>query len=283
MASFMSSNLSLIGFGEAGSTFARAGDWAARVYDLKTDGPARAEMLARYEEAGVTGADSTAEAVRGADAVFSVVTADQALAVARAAAPAFPQDAFYFDMNSVAPDAKRAAAAVIDASGGRYVDVAVMAPVNPARMAVPLLVSGPYAEAGAALLADAGFTKVRVVGTEVGRASTIKMLRSVIFKGMEALTAECVLACDRAGVLDEVLGSLGAEWPALADYRLDRMMVHGVRRAAEMEESAKTLEALGIDPLMTRGTIARQRQIGSLNISPIPETLDAKLERLNKA
>ncbi|MFM5914667.1 MAG: DUF1932 domain-containing protein [Chakrabartia godavariana] len=279
----MSSNLSLIGFGEAGSTFARAGDWAARVYDLKTDGPARAEMLARYEEAGVTGADSTAEAVRGADAVFSVVTADQALAVARAAAPAFPQDAFYFDMNSVAPDAKRAAAAVIDASGGRYVDVAVMAPVNPARMAVPLLVSGPYAEAGAALLADAGFTKVRVVGTEVGRASTIKMLRSVIFKGMEALTAECVLASDRAGVLDEVLGSLGAEWPALADYRLDRMMVHGVRRAAEMEESAKTLEALGIEPLMTRGTIARQRQIGSLNISPIPETLDAKLERLNKA
>ncbi len=283
MAVSMSSNLSLIGFGEAGSTFARAGDWAARVYDLKTDGPARAEMLARYEEAGVTGADSTAEAVRGADAVFSVVTADQALAVARAAAPAFPQDAFYFDMNSVAPDTKRATAAVIDASGGRYVDVAVMAPVNPARMAVPLLVSGPYAEAGAALLADAGFTKVRVVGTEVGRASTIKMLRSVIFKGMEALTAECVLACDRAGVLDEVLGSLGAEWPALADYRLDRMMVHGVRRAAEMEESAKTLEALGIDPLMTRGTIARQRQIGSLNISPIPETLDAKLERLNKA
>ena len=58
-------------------------------------------------------------------------------------------------------------------------------------------------------------------------------------------------------------------------------MAHGVRRAAEMEESAKTLEALGIDPLMTRGTVARQRQIGSLAISPIPETLDAKLERLN--
>ena len=281
MVPIMSSNLSLIGFGEAGRTFARAGDWSACVFDTKTDGPARAEMLARYDEAGVTPAETTAEAVQGADAVFSVVTADQALAAARAAAEAFAQDAFYFDMNSVAPDTKRAAAAVIDAAGARYVDVAVMAPVNPARMAVPLLLSGPYAEQGAALLSDVGFTKVRVVGTEVGRASTIKMLRSVIFKGMESLTAECVLACDRAGVLDEVLGSLGAEWPALADYRLDRMMVHGVRRAAEMEESAKTLEALGIDPLMTRGTISRQRQIGSLAMSPIPETLDAKLERLN--
>ena len=277
----MTPTLSLIGFGEAGSTFARAGDWSARAYDVKTEGAARAEMLARYDEAGVTPAETTAEAVQGADAVFSVVTADQALAAARAVAEAIAQDAFFFDMNSVAPDTKRAAAAVMDAAGGRYVDVAVMAPVNPARMAVPLLVSGPYAEQGGALLSDVGFTKVRVVGTEVGRASTIKMLRSVIFKGMEALTAECVLACDRAGVLDEVLGSLGAEWPTLADYRLDRMMVHGVRRAAEMEESAKTLEALGIEPLMTRGTITRQRQIGSLAISPIPETLDAKLERLN--
>lgn len=283
MPSHMDSNLALIGFGEAGNTFARAGDWAARVYDVKTEGDARAEMLALYDEAGVNLAESSAEAVDGAKAVISVVTADQALDVARRASRYITRDAFFLDMNSVAPDTKRAAAAVIDASGGRYVDVAVMAPVNPARMAVPLLVSGPYAEEGAKLLADLGFTKVRVVGTEVGRASTIKMLRSVIFKGMEALTAECVLACERAGVLDEVLGSLGAEWPALADYRLDRMMVHGVRRAAEMEESAKTLEALGVEPLMTRGTISRQRQIGSLAISPIPETLDAKLERLNKA
>jgi 3-hydroxyisobutyrate dehydrogenase-like beta-hydroxyacid dehydrogenase len=281
MTAAMLSNMSLIGFGEAGSTFVRAGDWPARVYDVQTDGPARADMLARYEDAGVKGGETAKDAVSGAGTIFSVVTADQALLAARNAAEAIAKDAFFFDMNSVAPDTKRAAAAVIDAAGGRYVDVAVMAPVNPARMAVPLLVSGPYAEQGAALLSDVGFTKVRVVGTEVGRASTIKMLRSVIFKGMEALTAECVLACDQAGVLDEVLGSLGAEWPALADYRLDRMMVHGVRRAAEMEESAKTLEALGIEPLMTRGTIARQRQIGSLAISPIPETLDAKLERLN--
>ena len=133
----MTSTLSLIGFGEAGSTFARAGDWSARAYDVKTDGAARAEILARYDEAGVIAAETTVEALKGADAVFSVVTADQALAAAQAAAEAFAQDAFFFDMNSVAPDTKRAAAAVIDAAGGRYVDVAVMAPVNPARMNVP--------------------------------------------------------------------------------------------------------------------------------------------------
>lgn len=279
----MTATPALIGFGEAGSTFALAGDWASRVFDIKTAGEMRDTMLARYQDCGVTGAESLASALADATAVISVVTADQALSAAEAAAQIIRKDAFFFDMNSVAPDTKRAAAKAIDAAGGRYVDVAVMSPVNPARMSVPLLLSGPHAAAACAALQAFGFTKVRAVGDEVGRASTIKMLRSVIFKGMESLTAECVLACHKADVLDEVLGSLGAEWPDLADYRLDRMMVHGVRRAAEMEESAKTLESLGIEPLMTRGTIARQRAIGSLGITPVPDTLDAKLERLTRS
>ncbi len=278
----MTSDLALIGFGEAGSTFALAGDWRAHVFDIKTQTDAAAQMHARYADFGVTGAETLSDALAGAALVLSLVTADQALAAAEAAAACLPHGAIFCDMNSVAPDTKRAAAQAIAAAGGRYVDVAVMAPVHPARLGVPLLLSGPDAAAGEAALAARGFTKIRVVGDDIGRASTIKMLRSVIFKGMEALTAECVLACHRADVLDEVLASLGAEWPALADYRLDRMMVHGVRRAAEMEESAKTLTALGVEPLMTRGTIARQRALGSLQISPIPDTLDAKLERLTR-
>lgn len=278
----MTSDLALIGFGEAGSTFALAGDWRAHVFDIKTQTDAAAQMHARYADFGVTGAETLSDALAGAALVLSLVTADQALAAAAAAAACLPRGAIFCDMNSVAPDTKRAAAQAIATAGGRYVDVAVMAPVHPARLGVPLLLSGPDAAAGEAALAALGFTNIRVVGDDIGRASTIKMLRSVIFKGMEALTAECVLACHRADVLDEVLASLGAEWPALADYRLDRMMVHGVRRAAEMEESAKTLTALGVEPLMTRGTIARQRALGSLQISPIPDTLDAKLERLTR-
>ncbi len=45
-----------------------------------------------------------------------------------------------------------------------------------------------------------------------------------------------------------------------AAYNLERMHTHGLRRAAEMEESAKTLLGLGVEPVMTRGTIQRQRQ-----------------------
>lgn len=276
------SPVALVGFGEAGRTFATAGAWGARaaVFDLKTTQPDLAPAKRQdYAAAGVDGRESAADALAGRPVVLCLVTADQALAAAEAYAPLLTPGALWCDMNSVAPDTKRAAARAVEAAGGRYVDVAVMAPVDPARLSVPLLVSGPHADAGLEALAALGFTKRRGVGAEVGRASAIKMVRSVMVKGIEALTAEMILAAQAAGVVDDVLSSLGAEWPAKADYNLDRMLVHGLRRAAEMEEVAKTLTSLGVEPAMTQGTIIRQRRLGSLG-GTAPEGLAAKLYHL---
>ena len=282
----MTASVTLIGFGEAGATFARAAGWEADAlaFDIKTGDPAtRAGKLADYEDAGVRGTETLAAALDAAAVALSLVTADQALEAARRAAQHMTGGTLFFDMNSVAPNTKRAAAEAIEAAGGRYVDVAIMSPVNPARLSAPLLLSGSHAAAGLEALAALGFSNLRIVPGEVGRASSIKMIRSVMVKGMEALTAECALAADRAGVRDEVLESLGKDWPEKVDYNLDRMMLHGLRRAAEMEEVAKTLESLGVEPLMTRGTVARQRAIGGLGICPAPVGLDTKLERLNAA
>lgn len=286
----MEQEVGLIGFGEAGSTFAMAGEWGARahVFDRKTgNGPDREAMLAAYRQAHVPGARFLDDAISGADLVLSLVTADQALAVAEAAAECLAQGAIYCDMNSVAPQTKQAAARVIEAAGGHYVDAAVMAPVNPARLSVPLLLSGARAGEAQARLAALGFVKSRVVGDVVGRASSIKMIRSVMVKGIEALTAECVLAAEAAGVREEVLSSLDASekakpWEERADYNLDRMLLHGLRRAAEMEEVVKTLEGLGTGAAMTRGTVERQRAIGELGVQLVPEGLSEKIEVIGK-
>lgn len=183
-------------------------------------------------------------------------------------------------MNSVAPDTKRRAARAIESAGGHYFDVAIMAPVHPARLGVPMLLSGPHAHAAQSALAEAGFGTLRVVGDRIGTASAIKMIRSVMVKGIEALTAECLSAAQAAGVTDEVLASLGAEWPIRADYHLDRMMTHGLRRAAEMDEVVKTLDALGTGSAMARATAGWQRAIGARGVRPVPDGLGAKLARL---
>jgi 3-hydroxyisobutyrate dehydrogenase-like beta-hydroxyacid dehydrogenase len=246
----MMKRLALIGFGEAGSTFAKAAGWngAAPAWDL---------LEARRTAA------SAVEALAGAPLVLSLVAADQALVAAQSCAPHIAPGAIWCDMNSVAPGTKRMAAQAIEAAGGHYVDVAVLAPVNPARLAVPLLLAGAAAGRAEVLLRVAGFTNTRVVGEEVGRASAIKMIRSVMVKGIEALTVEMMLAAEAAGVADEVLASLEASeqaqpWRQRAAYNIERMVTHGARRAAEMAESARTLSELGIEPVMTEGTVRRQ-------------------------
>ena len=278
-----SPQVAVIGFGEAGSTFARAGGWDghARAFDLL---PARKAVM---DDCGVTPCDSVADAVAGAQLVLSLVTADQAVAAAEAVAPLLPQGAFFIDMNSVAPGTKQQAAAAITAHGGRYIDVAVMAPVDPPRLNAPLLFAGPDALEAMMLVRALGFAKTRVVGDQVGQASAIKLCRSVMVKGLEALTAEMVLDASKAGVLDEVLASLDASekhisWRERADYNLDRMLHHGKRRAAEMAESAAMLRDLGIAPLMTDNTVRRQQQLGDLGLAPPPESLEGKLAAIKE-
>lgn len=275
MPELISSPVALIGFGEAGQTFAQSADWAdaVRVYDID---PVRRAL------AGGAARANPVDALAGAQLVLSLVTADQALAAARDYAPFLSPDALWCDMNSVAPQTKRAAAEAIEAAGGRYVDVAVLAPVEPARLAVPLLLAGADGAAAQTALAKAGFTNLRVVGDEVGRASAIKLVRSIMVKGIEALTAEMMLAAHLAGVTGEVLASLDASdrqlnWAQRADYNLDRMLVHGVRRSAEMYEASVMLRDLGISPMMAEATVQWQEGLGLLGISDPPETHDAKV------
>ncbi|MGX7894152.1 DUF1932 domain-containing protein [Tsuneonella sp. HG222] len=258
--------VALIGFGEAGSTFAGAPGWRGTACGWDVLADRRAAMAA----CGIATADTPGAALADRAFALSLVTADAALAAARDYAPLLAEGALWCDMNSVAPQTKRAGAEAVEAAGGRYVDVAVMAPVDPAGLAVPLLVSGPHAIAALPLLEALGFGNVRIVGDEVGRASAIKMIRSVIVKGLEALSSECAAAAEAAGVFDEVMASLDASekaigWAERVAYNRERMATHGLRRAAEMEESAKTLQGLGVEPVMTRGTVQLQRAAAGTN------------------
>lgn len=281
--------VALIGFGEAAGAF-RAG-WCAddlgpvRAFDIKSLDPAQADLMSRRcREGGVTCCAGPAEAVAGADLVFCLVTADQALAAAEAAAPHLAPNAVWLDGNSCAPGTKRAAARMIEAAGAAYVDMAIMAPVHPQGHRVPVLLAGAAAEPTAYALRHLGMAPA-VAGPNVGDASTIKMLRSVMVKGIEALTAECLLAARRAGVEAAVLASLQAsdtrsDWETRAAYNLERMMVHGARRGGEMREVAATLRGLGLPDRMAAATAAWQEAIGALGLEGGAAEVGARADRI---
>lgn len=275
--------IAFIGFGEAACAFVTGwGDHRPKLlrgFDLKHD----AQIQARFAALNV--AQSTcAQAVSGADAVFCVVTADQALIAAENAAPHIEKDTLWFDCNSCAPQTKITAAKVINAAGGRYVDAAVMAPVHPLLHHVPILLSGPHAKAASTVLAALDM-RANIAGDLIGQASSIKMMRSVMIKGLEALSAECFLAARKAGVDEAVIGSLEAsnpeiQWREQGAYHLERMLVHGKRRAAEMREVARTVQDLGLSGGISAAVADWQDQLGHLEADPGENDLANRADRV---
>ncbi len=263
--------ISFIGFGEAGQAIAsglrETGIEQIAAWDILFPVADGAKLKTAGKQMGVRLATSAAEAVAEADMVISAVTAASSYEAAQSVAPHLSGNPYYLDINSVSPGRKQATAKLLDGRA-RYVDVAVIAPIHPKRHRTPLLISGPHAEAVSPLLREMEM-QLKIVGPEIGAAAGIKMIRSVMIKGLEALTLECFLAAQRAGIVDEVTDSLKNNYPGLdfkqiAEYNLERMASHGERRAAEMEESCVTLRELGLDPLMTEGTVKRQREMGAI-------------------
>jgi 3-hydroxyisobutyrate dehydrogenase-like beta-hydroxyacid dehydrogenase len=266
--------ISFIGFGEAGQAIAsglrEGGIEQIAAWDILFPESAGAKLKAAAETFGVRAAKSAADAVAGTDMIISAVTAASSLEAARSVEPHISGNPYYLDINSVSPGRKQDTETLLGAKA-RYVDVAVIAPIHPKRHQTPLLTAGPHADAIGPLL-DELEMKFSVVPGGTGKAAAIKMIRSIMIKGMEALTLECFLAASRAGLLEEVTKSLTnnyptLDWTKIADYNIERMASHGERRAAEMEESSVTLRELGMEPLMVDATVKRQREMGAIGKS----------------
>ena len=258
--------IALIGFGEVGRTFAKgflAAGHEVATYDILFDNSATGSALREAARAmGVEAAPTFAAAVADARVVISAVTATSAIDVARDAGRQLKPGQFFLDINSVSPETKRADAEAVAGSGADYVEAAVMAPVAPYGLAVPMLLGGRRADALAAILVPAGM-KMEPVAEKIGEASAIKMCRSVMIKGIEALAVECFCTARRYGVEDRIVASLNEtfkplDWEKLAGYLIERVVQHGRRRAAEMREAAETVSAAGLDPLMANATALRQ-------------------------
>jgi 3-hydroxyisobutyrate dehydrogenase-like beta-hydroxyacid dehydrogenase len=262
-------SIAFLGFGEVGKRFSRdllANDGIGiAAYDILLDDPAqRAAMQEAARAIGVTCFSNAAAACRGADIVVSAVTADKAEAVAADTARFLKAGQIYLDVNSASPSTKTRAAAAVNASGASYVEAAVMAAVKEPGIRVPILAGGPAAEEAATRLNALGMN-VAPVALEYGRASAIKLCRSIMIKGIEALMVDCARASRHWGVERDVYGSLGQTFPSiawsdLADNMAERVATHGIRRAAEMREAAQMLAEMGLESELARAVADAQER-----------------------
>lgn len=264
-------HVGLVGYGEVGRILAedlRLRQVTVSAYDIKLDGGEAAPLREHAAAHGVALASSHADLAGRADLIVSAVTASQDVSVARACAPTVRPGAWFLDFNSASPGAKQRAAGLIDAAGGRYVEGAVMTSLPPYRIRVPLLLGGAGASELAPLLNDLGFA-AKPASAKLGVASAVKMCRSVMIKGLEAMVIESFTTARAYGVEDEVLASLketfpGIDWEKQGAYFFQRVIEHGRRRSEEVREVAETVREAGLTPWSAEGTAERQGWMADL-------------------
>jgi 3-hydroxyisobutyrate dehydrogenase-like beta-hydroxyacid dehydrogenase len=263
--------IGLVGYGEVGKIFSaglqgQAGIDQVSAWDLKfADASTAAAESAHAQAAGVVAQPSMAALCAASDLVISAVTASNTLAVAREAAPHLRPGMLFLDLNSASPGTKRDCAALVEAAGAHYVEAGVMTSVPPYGIRVPMLLGGAQAAALAPVLAGWGLD-AKPVAADIGVASAIKLCRSVMIKGLEAIVIESYATARAHGVEDHVLPTLAETFPQIdwhkqGAYFFSRVVQHGKRRAEEMREAAANVREAGFPPLMAAAIADKQQWV----------------------
>ncbi len=266
--------LVFIGFGEAAYHISRGlrstGDISLGAYDANAQHPANGPLIRqRAAELGVSLFDSAQQACADARFIVCLTSASSALAVAQSLIPLLRPGQTYVDMNSAAPTVKQSIEQLPRASGVGFCDCAVMGTVPGNGHTVPMLLAGNGAAAFAARFTPLGM-RLNVLHAEPGAASALKMLKSVVMKGLPQLLLESFVAAERFGVLDSLVTTLGDSLNGktveqLADTFCARTLLHAERRSAEMADVVATLQALGVDASLSQATQARLAALAEQN------------------
>ena len=261
----------LMGYGEVGKIFAacvraKPGVSAIAAWDLVFKKPLDvSDQPVHMDGPDAVLCTSMQDVCAQSSFLISAVTASNTLAVAQEAAQYVRPGSVFLDLNSASPSTKQQCAAAIEAAGAHYVEAGVMTSVPPYGIKVPMLLGGPQAQALAQAL-NAWGMNAQVVSDKIGVASAIKMCRSVMIKGLEALVIESYTTARAYGVEDYVLPTLQETFPSIdwhqqGAYFFSRVVQHGKRRAEEMRESANTVSEAGFAPLMAAAIASKQQWV----------------------
>lgn len=252
--------IGVIGFGEVGSALGHGlmstGRAKVVAADIAADDPTFGPLIRRRAtEARVELLPTNAAVAEVSDVVLVAVPGTRALEAAQQTAPGLRSGQLYVDVGSASPRVKQALAEVVSAAGASPIDVAIVSSPLIDGHRIATLASGPRAAEYRALLTPLG-CNITVVGDRPGQAAAIKMLRSVIMKGLEALLLESLLAARRHGVEDVVLGTVAEfmdkrRFAEMANFFITTDAIHAERRAAEADMMAEVVREVGITPRLS--------------------------------
>lgn len=258
--------IGVFGLGEAGSLI--AADLAAAGVMTTSYDPA--EVITPE---GVKRVPDPAAAVADADIVIALTAGEDAMTAIKQALSQIPASALYADFSTNTAAAKKDMGEIAAGHGMAFVDIALMGTVPGKGLRTPALASGNGAARFVEIFSKLGMPVGRVSDVP-GDAATRKLLRSVMMKGLAGAIIEAMRGAEKAGCSGWLWENLADEITR-ADEKLLARLVHGTekhakRRLHEMEASAALLKDLGIEPVITTGTVESLRRISDEGLPDIP-------------
>ncbi|MDJ0377317.1 NAD(P)-dependent oxidoreductase [Cryobacterium sp. PH31-L1] len=270
--------LAIIGCGEVGRLYAAA---AAEAFDVvlcdSFPSPQARECARRLD---VELKETIGQWLGEMDRVWACVPGDVAHSAAEAALPFLRSDAVYVDLSTATTAGKKEMGQRMSARNVAYVDAAIMGAIALTGLQTPILLAGPRAEISLADFATIRAPARALADGEPGDAMTLKLLRTVLTKGLEALGVECLIAAESQGVRDElylVLDDINqAGFTQFLNAIVRTHVVHAERRSHEVHRAIAQLNEIGLPGTVLAGTSERYKQtIRSLRETPpTPGTAD---------
>jgi len=237
----------------------------------------RTRMLAR--KSGIEAVPTYGQLVRDADMILSILVPAEVERAAMTVAQALKdtgEQVVYVDCNAVAPATAREAGKIVTKAGSLFVDAGIIGPPPTQEGITRFYASGIDADKFEQL--NRYGLDVRVIGTEIGQASGIKMTYAALTKGITAISTELLVAAWRMGLYEPLMEEFRqsqAERYASMERSLPSMPIRARRWIGEMEEIAKTFENLGLTPKIHQGAADIYRFVSETPLADeTPETLD---------
>jgi 3-hydroxyisobutyrate dehydrogenase-like beta-hydroxyacid dehydrogenase len=229
-------------------------------------------------KAGIGDVPTYGDLVRETEMILSIMVPGEAVRAATKVAEALRETGetiAYVDCNAIAPATGREIDGIIRGAGSVYVDASIIGG-PPRREGTKFYASGPDTKPFEAL--NKYGLEVRPLGPEVGQGKGIKMVYGALTKGLTAISTQLLMAAWEMGLYD-ALESLHEETQGVQRQRMMRAVPNMPNRSrrwvSEMEEIAKTYEAIGITPKMYQGAAEFYRFVGGTPLADeTPETMD---------
>ena len=261
--------LGLLGFGEAAARlamdFSQAGFKDITAYSRSG---AKAQpgdpVYQRAEAAGVKLAKSVGTLAKKSDIIIALTPGKAAVPALKKILKYLRPDHLYVDASSNSAHNMEQAAALIG-NAARFVDASVMGPVDIMGLKVPFVASGPHAAEFHDRMTPHGMV-ITVVGNNPGDASAMKLIRSVLMKGLAMLLLETMEAAQRRNILDAVIEDSSVTFNDIPFQKIIKRYIGGTavhceRRIHEMKECLELLQDMGSTDRATKSTIAMLRDM----------------------